>query len=760
MKALKLIFTLLTLFFLNQIDLSAAHIIGGEITYECLGNNEYRFTMKIYRDCAGGGAEFDSFSNGLEGTVSVYEGNGNSAILVQGVILPAPKITAIQPNVSNPCLIVPTGVCVEEGIYEFTLNLPKSDKTYNIVYQRCCRNNTIVNLAAPGDSGATYWVEVKPEAQDVCNTSPVFNEFPPIVICAGTEINFDHSAVDADGDVLEYSLCTPYLGGGNNQVQWEAPNGVAPNPDLPPPFTPVVFSTPYSFDNPLGGLPPNSLNIDSNTGLLNGIPQSTGQFVVGVCVKEFRNGELLSTVRRDFQFNVTTCEPTVVADIAEDSLISLGDDQIFYIKACGALDVQIQNTSFQQSNISDYFWEFDLNDGGPNLKIEGPGSNNWSPTLSFPDTGQYQGLLVLNPGLQCNDTALVIVDVFPAVYADFSFEYDTCVSGPVDFTDLSSSDAGPNTITDWSWSFGDGETSIEQNPSHLYKIPGVLPAALTITDINRCKTTIVKDINYFPVPSYLLIAPSEFIGCQPASIFFENLSFPIDESYDILWDFGDGNTGSGVSPTHIYEDIGTYTVSVDITSPIGCKTDTIWNDLITIVGSPIADFTFNPTQPSNIQPTVNFIDQSIDAVKWKWNFSNQNFSFDQSPVYTFPDTGFQVITLIVTHESGCKDTMIQTLDVIPEVRYYIPNAFTPNGDGINDLFKGQGLLEGATNFRMTIWNRYGEKLFESADPDEGWNGRKDNVGKPSTQGVYVVVVNYNSPRGEAIEIRGFATLIQ
>lgn len=759
LKALKLIFTLSILSFLMQVDLSAAHIIGGEITYECIGNNQYRFTMKIYRDCAGGGAEFDSAGGGLTGTITVYEGNGNNATLISTVELAPPIITPIQPNISDPCLVIPVGVCVEEGIYEFTLTLPESDRTYNIVYQRCCRNNTIVNLVAPGDSGATYWVEVKPEAQELCNNSPVFNEFPPIVICAGSEINFDHSATDVDGDVLEYSLCTPYLGGGNNQVQWEAPNGVAPDPDLPPPFTPVVFSTPYSFANPLGGMPPNSLSIDPNTGLLNGIPQATGQFVVGVCVKEFRDGVLLSTVRRDFQFNVTTCEPTVVADIAEDSLINMGDDQIFYIKACGALDVQIQNTSFQQSNISNFFWEFDLNSGGPNIKIEGPAAANWSPTISFPDIGQYSGQLVLNPGLQCNDTANVIVDVFPAVYSDFTFDYDTCVSGPVDFTDLSSSDAGPNTITDWSWSFGDGNNSNEQNPSHLYKIPGVLPVALTVTDVNRCKITTVKDINYFPVPSYLVVAPSEFIGCQPASIFFENLSFPVDETYDILWDFGDGQTGTGVSPTHIYEDVGVYTVSVDITSPIGCTTDTTWIDLISVLGSPQANFSFTPDQPSNIQPTVNFIDQSIDAEKWKWDFSGQDFSFEQNPVYTFPDTGFQTIALIVTHESGCKDTMIQTLDVIPEVRYYLPNAFTPNGDGVNDLFKGQGLLEGATNFNLSIWNRYGEKLFESNDPDEGWNGRKNNVGKPSTQGVYVVVVRYRGPRGEDVEIRGFATLI-
>ncbi|RMG86899.1 MAG: PKD domain-containing protein [Bacteroidetes bacterium] len=743
---------------MGQHALFAAHIIGGELTYECLGNNQYKFTMKIYRDCLGGGADFDSFGNGLPGTVTIYNGVGNNAQIVKIVNLASPQITSIEPNVSNPCLVVPAGVCVEEGVYEFSLSLNQSPKSYYIIYQRCCRNNTIANIAAPGDSGATYFIELTPESQSECNNSPTFNDFPPIVICAGEEINFDHSATDPDGDVLEYSLCTPYLGGGNNTQSPELPTGVAPNPDLPPPYSPVVFVTPYSFNSPLGGMPPDNLKIDKNTGLLTGVPTTTGQFVVGVCVKEFRNGKLLSTVRRDFQFNVTNCEPTVVADLAKDSLIFQGEDKVYYVRACGALGVPFENKSFQLSNIANYFWEFDLGNGDQ-IKVEGPGSANWSPTINFPDTGQYVGKLVLNPGLLCNDTANIIVDVFPAIYSDFEYTYDTCIANPVVFTDLSHSDAGPNTLTQWDWSFGDENGSKVQNPVHLYKIPGDLPVALTVTDINRCKATTVKNVRYFPVPKTLVIAPSEFVGCQPANIFFENLSFPIDESYDIVWDFGDGGVGTGVSPTYLYETPGIFTVSVDITSPIGCTTDTTWNDLITILPSPVADFSFTPEQPSSIEPTVQFTDHSIDAAKWRWDFGGLDFSFLPNPSFTFPDTGLHAVTLIVTHESGCRDTMIQFLDVIPEVRYFLPNAFTPNGDGVNDLFLAQGIMEGATNFRMTIWNRYGEQLFETTDPFEGWNGRKNNVGKRASQGVYLVLVTFTGPRGEKVEIRGLATLL-
>lgn len=749
---MKYIFSICLLFFISQSSLFAAHIIGGEITYKCLGNGDYEFTMKIYRDCFGGGADFDSGPNGaFIGSMTVYHGSDPTPFL--NFDLGPPSITSIQPNLSNPCLIAPPNICVEQGVYTFNLNLPQSPQSYHLTYQRCCRNNSISNIVNPGESGATYTMELRPLAQSSCNSSPVFNDFPPIVICTGEDINFDHSATDAEGDNLVYELCSPFLGGGIDQINSTSPNGVAPDPDMPPPYNDVNFIfPPYSTTNPMGGSP--QVTINPNTGLITGTPTVIGQFVVGVCVKEFRNGLLLSVTRRDFQFNVAQCDPTVVADIAEDELVMQNDDFIYIINDCGGTGVQLQNQSFQQQYINEFIWEFDIN-GFPVTN-----STTWDFSHNFPGIGSYIGSLILNPGTTCSDTANIIVNIFPDVHPDFEFEYDTCMAGPTIFTDLSVADAGPGTITEWNWDFGDGQTDTLQNPIHIYMIPGNLPATLEIVDINGCRKSITHDINYFPVPSELIIAPSEFIGCQPATITFNNLSFPIDDTYDIHWEFGDGGFGTDISPTHIYEDLGVFTVSLSVVSPIGCMTDTVWNDLITILPSPIADFTYDPRDPSNLQPLVNFTDLSIDAVKWKWDFGLVGGSIEQNPTFNFPDTGMQEIQLVVWHESGCRDTAIQVLDVMPEVRYFLPNAFTPNGDGINDGFRGNGVMEGATGFILSIWNRYGEKLFETTDPFLEWNGKKNNTGELSLPGVYVVVVNYTGPRGQREELRGFATLIR
>lgn len=733
-------------------SLFGAHIIGGEITYVCNGGGSYTFTLKIYRDCAGAGADFDGAPNSpYPLQLTVYQ--GTSTAVYASVDPGAPFIEDVEPELSNPCLIIPPNVCVEEGTYVFTLNLPYTGESYHLTYQRCCRNNTITNIVNPGDAGATYTMELTPEAQTLCNNSPAFNGSPPIIICAGESIDFDFSATDIDGDDLVYSLCAPFLGGGNNTNQPAIPTGVAPNPDLPPDpslagFYPQVnfINPPYSFNNPLNGNP--QLAIDPNTGFITGVPNNLGQYVVGVCVEEYRNGVLLSTLRRDFQFNVANCEPTIVADIKEDLLI--GD--VFRVISCGDSVVTIFNESFQAQFINEIVWSFDLNGTIQTF-------NTYDVTVEFPGNGDYSGSLVLNPGTTCADTAEIEIGIYPAVEADFDFEYDTCLSAPVIFTDLSVSGAGPNTVVDWLWNFGDGNTRTDQNPEHLYYVPGNLPVNLTVTDINGCQDSLLMNINYYPVPALIVLAPSDYLACQPGRIVFDNLSFPIDETYDIVWDFGDGTFGEGISPIHVYEEPGIYTVSLEITSPIGCFTDTTYNDLIEIRPSPVAGFSYSPLELSNFNPTAYFTDESIDAKTWKWDFGGFGISFDSDPVFTFPDTGYMDVVQIVTHESGCKDTATVRLDIEPQVRYFLPNAFSPNADGTNDFFRGQGVMEGARDFNFQIWNRYGEKIFETNDPYESWNGRKFNTGELAPSGVYLVVVSYIEPRGQTIKINAYATLI-
>lgn len=739
--------------------LEARHIIGGEITYKCLGEGRYEFEMRMYRDCnCTDCANFDG-----EAYVAVYRCSGSCSGESQSnpylsIDVPVQRISNVEaPN--YPCLI-PPNVCVEEGIYTWSLDLPVSTTdSYHVSYQRCCRNVTVNNLRRPQDQGATYTVEITPRAQELCNNSPRFETFPPTVICQGASLEYDHSATDADGDQLVYEFCAPLAGGGNRGTTQADANlygtceGARPDPACPPPYRPVNFFLPtYEPTQPLGGVDVNSgepaLRIDPNTGLITGTPPTIGQFVVGVCVSEYRNGELLSKTYRDFQFNVASCDPTVVADIKEDRIIG---DQEFLVNSCGEYTIPFLNESFQRSFIKEWEWRFNI-DGRDQVFEE------WEPQVTFPGVGQYEGTLMLNPGTDCGDTARIFVNVFPDITADFTYEYDTCVAGPVQFLDRSGT--GGDRLTGWSWEFGDGNGASRQSPVHTYRDPGDIPVTLTVTDNNECQESITKVIRYYPVPSLIVIAPSAFTGCAPADIFFDNLSTPIDETYDIRWDFGDGGASDQISPFHTYERDGVFTVGVDITSPIGCVTDTVFQDLITVLPSPVAGFEYDPAEPSNIEPTVQFFDRSEDAVARRYEFSTGFTTNEPNPLYTFPDTGRYEVLQVVTHPSGCTDTLLQVVDVKPDVRYFLPNAFTPNEDALNDTYKGEGILTGISNFSMTIWSRWGELIFETSNPEEGWNGRKFNTGGAIPNGVYVVVVKFNGPRGEDYEYKHYATLIR
>ncbi len=730
--------------------LHARHIIGGEITYEYIGTNAaghniYRFTMKVYRDCFGGGAPYDNPAE-----MAIYRGTPSNNVLHEAFRIFSPVIRRLNP-VPPPCVTQLPAVCVEEGIYTFERALPVINESYFIVYQRCCRNQTIRNIVNPGDIGATYYVELTPAAQQLRNSSPTFNNFPPIIICANVPLVFDHSATDPNGDFITYSLCAPLQGGGPilNAPGLFSCNGAVPTPPCGPPFNQVPYILPnYSATNPLDGSPP--LTINPQTGILTGTPTVVGQFVVGICIQEYRGATLLSEVRREFQFNVAECSPTVLANIRSDSIAG---PKRFVLTSCGKQTVTFQNLSVQRNQITEWEWRFNLKTSTFTDK------QNWDATVTFPDTGTYSGILILNPGKPCSDTGYISVRIFPSIKADFEFDYDTCVAGPVDFTDLSTGEGG---INRWAWNFGvPNGVSTQRNPSFLYPIPGNHPVSLRVTDRNNCSDIITKVVNWFPVPPLIIIAPDRFVGCAPAEIFFKNLSTPIDETYKIEWDFGDGQTARNIiSPTHRYENPGLYTIRIAITSPIGCFTADTFVNFIRTEPSPIADFAFSPETLTSFDRTVQFTDLSVDANRWNWKFDRFGTSTQQNPTFTFPDTGLMAIRLIVTHPRGCKDSITKYLDVVPQVLWHMPNAFTPNNDGSNDGFLGKGYLEGVTDFNLTIWNRWGEMVFQTNNPEEAWNGRKMNTGPMSPEGVYVYIVTFTEPRGQRREFKGYATLLR
>jgi len=350
---------------------NAAHLVGGEITYTCLGSNQYQVKLRIYRDCFSGGAAFDNSVN-----FTVY--NLAGAVVTNPSVPKGPTIS-VPAGTGNPCLTTPPNICTEYAEYVATLTLPPVVGGYTISYQRCCRNSTISNISNPGSRGNTYTVKI-PSMDNTCNSTPTFTTVPPIVLCLGDQLNVDASATDSNGDSLFYEFCDIYTGGSSGNP--------SPSTATPPPYTTIPFVAPATPSQPVPGSP--ALAINPQTGMITGVATTAGQYVVGICVSEYRNGQLLSVVRRDYQFNVTNCIINTVADMVtqleDPSLYCDGRTLTFTPQTTGALT---------------YFWNF-----GDTTTTADTSSQAY-PTYTYPDTGTYTVTLIINPGLVCTDTLKV-----------------------------------------------------------------------------------------------------------------------------------------------------------------------------------------------------------------------------------------------------------------------------------------------------------------------------------------------------------------
>ncbi|MBC7865187.1 MAG: PKD domain-containing protein, partial [Bacteroidia bacterium] len=703
MKKISLI--VLFLFVLCPKKNFSSHVVGGEIYYDNLGGNNYAITLKVYRDCYNGIPPLEDTAY-----VFVFDVSGN---LVQTLALSPPVITNIPPSINSACFTPPNDVCVEEGVYNINTNLPPSFGGYTLTYQLCCRTNVILNLSTPGYLGSTYFCHIPGPEVAVVNSEPRFKYFPPIFICNGYPINFDHVAVDPDGDSLVYSLCDPFNGldpccGSLNPLSPPtppSPSSACPSPPAscplnaaPPPYPTVPFISPFSGSYPLSSLP--AININPSTGLLNGVPDINGPWVVGVCVEEWRNGVLIGTHHRDFQFNVVDCPGLTVSAIASQTTY------------CFGMNVNFTNQSY---NSFTYFWNF----GDPTTLADT--SHLFQPSYTYPAPGTYTVTLIVNPN-GCSDTTTQIFQVYPLLQPNFVVPPGQCITGnSFNFT-AAGNFIGSGTF---GWTFSANASpsnSSLQNPTNIvYNQPGTFPVSLTIAE-NNCTGTFVDSVDVYPIPIADFNA-SPIAGCAPLFVqFYDSSTVATPATY--LWDFGDGFTSTLQDPTHIYTNVGVYSVIFTITTTTGCvatNTFTVPN-MITVAPSPLAGFSAAPTTTSILEPWVVVTDSSSGGVvNWFYAFGDGGTDTVPSPQHTYTTYGDFNLMQIVTNSFGCPDTAYVPIKIIPEYRFWIPNAFTPfNNDDVNPLFKP--LVFGVQDYEFQVFDRWGELIFETHDTEQGWDG--------------------------------------
>ncbi len=295
------------------------------------------------------------------------------------------------------------------------------------------------------------------------------------------------------------------------------------------------------------------------------------------------------------------------------------------------------------------------------------------------------------------------------------------------------------------WSTGATSQSIAVNSSGSY--------VCTVTSTAGCKASAIHNFEAYPVPVVSFTNDSS-LTCELPIINFTNTSqYQLGSVFE--WNI-DNTIYNSLNATHQFSGSGSYTVSLTITSPKNCVGEAIRNVNITVFPLPQASFTIAPDQAPLFNSEVAFGDASANAVSWLWDFGDGDTSTLQNVSHFYADPGKYNAKLYVTNVAGCIDSLAREIFITP---FYIPNAFTPNGDGRNETFFDPGYATNVQSLTMNIYNRWGQLVYTTDNLSKTWDGI-DSKGNLSPQGVYVYALKVTTYSGKHYDYTGSVSLIR
>lgn len=370
-------------------------------------------------------------------------------------------------------------------------------------------------------------------------------------------------------------------------------------------------------------------------------------------------------------------------------------------------------------------WEWNFGDGTPLV------TGTSTPSHSFAHSGTFNAILVVTDTVGCTDTssAMITVDPLPAVV----FSADTVCMGSMSvFRNLSYISSG--SIIGWDWDFGDTAASALSWPVHVYSSSGTFPVSLTATSDKGCVDSAFSTAHVWRLPSPDFMV-SDSAGCRTHEVLFSDLSTSQDGTIKSwLWDFGNGTATTSPFTETKYKTAGLYDVKLSVTTSLGCVNDTAKDDFVTVFELPSPDFYYTPDEPTMFVSNVSFIDKSVNAAHWWWDFGDSSTSVLQFPDHFYRQTGNYIVKLVVESADGCLDSTWRQLEVTDSYAFWIPNAFSPDNDGLNDVFMVKGF--GYSDLSLSIFNRLGDRIYFSNS--NGWDGNYN--GQEAPVGVYVYQV--------------------
>ena len=319
-------------------------------------------------------------------------------------------------------------------------------------------------------------------------------------------------------------------------------------------------------------------------------------------------------------------------------------------------------------------WYWNFGDGSPQIIA----TTNASQTHTYSTTGTFNATLKVETATGCQSPVFTFpVIIHPDPVANFSLPNVCMPVGAAQFNDQSTISGGES-ITNWSWDFGDGGNSTSQNPLHNYGGLGPFSVKLTVTSNNGCTHDTTKVLNsIYAEPQAAFSAPAE-VCLGDAANFIDQSTAPNSTVTAWNWNFGDGNTATTQNPSHTYAAAGTYTITLSVTSAIGCQTITT-NHIATktIIVNPLPTANFTTSLPACETRNITFTDGSIanagSLTTWNWNFGDGNNSVLNSVnpfIHVYTTAGTYNVTLMVESNKGCKSSVLMKQVSI----YPVPDA--------------------------------------------------------------------------------------
>jgi gliding motility-associated-like protein len=404
-------------------------------------------------------------------------------------------------------------------------------------------------------------------------------------------------------------------------------------------------------------------------------------------------------------------------------------------------------------------YEWDFADGTGTLF-----SNTVNVSHTFNNVGTYRVRLIAIDSTKCfpRDTSFVTVRIREdiAALAAVGNKLPPCASTAYRFTNNSVPFTNKNfTNTSFRWIWGDGSPDVITGTApidHTYPGVGTYNVKMVLIDTNFCNAPDTFRITIRIAPNVKAVFTTPATGCVPINAAFTNTSLG---GSSFLWNFGDGTTSTASNPTHLYTSPGTYRVTLVAIDSSTCNLIDSSSFVITLSNKPTAAFSFSPN-PALENIITTFTNNSIGAVRYRWYYGDGDSLYanrrDTLVRHQYNETKQYTPCLVAINQFNCPDTVCLNLNSIVKPLLDVPNAFTPNADGANDLAMVLGI--GISKMTFRIYNRWGQVVFESTDRKIGWNGKFK--GKDQPMDVYAYTLDATFFDGKNLKKQGDITLLR